>query len=628
MRTEVLERAGKKVVLLGNEAVARGAIEAGIGVATAYPGTPSSEVPMTLSRIAKKVGFYFEYSSNEKVAFETAAGAAWCGVRAITAMKHFGLNVASDSVFPVAYTGVKAGFVVMIADDPQGWSSAQSEQDSRYYARIARMPMIEPSNPQECLDFTKLAFDISEEFQVPVFLRTTTKVSHSIGTVKLGKLRKGKNEGKFQKDPERYYNIKPHLQILHERLDEKLEKIGRKYGKKLNMVFGGKGKVGIITSGVSFEYVMEAIRELGIKPPVLKIGLTHPISAKCVGDFVKNKRAVLVVEELEPIIEEFVKRVAKDVNPRVRVYGKNLLPRSGEYNLERIIPAFESIFNKKLGINLEAHRKKVEKVIKDLPPRKPVFCPGCPHRSTFYAVKKVFGKNTVYAGDIGCYLLGIFEPFNMQDFVISMGASVGLAHGITRVSNQDVVVFIGDSTFFHAGMPGLVNCKFNDEKAPLIIVMDNSITAMTGHQPHPGSGFTGMGDEVQPIKIEEVAKALGAKVKVVNAFSQKELIRALEELKKSKGLRVLVSRGECRLLTRRKMRSKGVPLPAFQIVDQEKFKPSANELINKFSCPAILKEKKKGKIVYRIDEDMCWGCGVCMQIAPKGSIKPVRRLVK
>lgn len=221
MGTEILEKPGKKVVLLGNEAIARGAIEAGIGLATAYPGTPSSEVPMTLARVAKKVGFYFEYSSNEKVAFETAAGAAWSGVRAITSMKHFGLNVTSDSLVPVAYAGVRAGLVVMVADDPQGWSSAQSEQDTRYYARMARVPMLEPSNPQECLDYTKIAFDVSEKFEIPVILRTTTKVSHSIGTVELGEIPKPKTRGMFKKDPDRYYNLRPHLQVLHDRIDKK-----------------------------------------------------------------------------------------------------------------------------------------------------------------------------------------------------------------------------------------------------------------------------------------------------------------------------------------------------------------------------------------------------------------------
>jgi len=623
MKMDVLEEPGRKVVLLGNEAIVRGALEAGVGFVAAYPGTPSSEVPMTFSMIARRVGFYFEYSSNEKVAFEAATGAAWSGVRAIVSQKQFGLNVAADSILPVAYTGVRAGLVVMVADDPYGWSSAQSEQDTRYYARMFKMPMIEPSNPQECLDYTRLAFDISEEFQVPVFLRTTTKVSHSIGTVSLGEMKKPKIRGMFQKDPDRYYNIRPHLQVLHDRLNKKLEQIDERYGRELNKVFLGEGKIGIITSGVSFEYAKEALLELGLSPPIAKISLTHPISKSFVSDFIKDKEAVLVLEELEPILEDFVKQVAKEANPNLIVHGKDLLPRSGEYNLETVIPALEKIFGKKFYIDFNYHKEKVDSSWRDLPPRKPVLCPGCPHRSTFYAVKKVFGDEAIYAGDIGCYILGVYEPINMQDFVISMGAGVGISHGVASVSDQDVVAFVGDSTLFHAAMPALVNYKFNDGKAPLVIVLDNAITAMTGHQPHPGSGFTGTGERVEPVKIEEVVKAFGAEVRVSRSFSQKQLIQALQELKAIKGPKVLISRGECRLLTRRKFRAKGIAMPIFQISQEECTK--CGICTNDFACPAIIKTMEhEEEPIYSINPDICTGCAVCMQICPEGAIHIVK----
>lgn len=621
---DVLEEPGKKVVLLGNEAIVRGALEAGVGFVAAYPGTPSSEVPITFSMIAKKVGVYFEYSSNEKVAFEAASGAAWSGVRAMTSQKQFGLNVAADSIAPVAYTGVRAGIVVMVADDPYGWSSAQSEQDTRYYARMFKMPMIEPGNPQECLDYTKLAFDISEEFQVPVFLRTTTKVSHSIGTVKLGEMKKPKIDGKFQKDPDRYFNLRPHLQVLHDRLNKKLEQIEKKYGYELNRAFPGEGTIGIITSGVSFEYLKEALMELELNPPIAKISLSHPLSKSFVSDFIKGKEAVLVLEELEPILEDFVKQVAKDVNPGVIVHGKDLLPRLGEYNLETVVPALEKVFGKKFYVDFIDHRKKVDMASKDLTPRKPVLCPGCPHRSTFYAVKKVFGDEVVYAGDIGCYILGMYEPINMQDFIVSMGGGMGAAHGISLVSDQNVIVFIGDSTFFHAGMPPLVNYKFNNGKAPLVVVLDNAITAMTGHQPHPGSGFTGMGDKAEPVKIEEVAKALGAEVRVVNAFNQKQLIQALQEFKNVKGPKVLISRGECRLLTRRKFRSKGIAMPIFQI-DKSKC-TKCGVCTDEFACPAINKTMEHGgEPIYSINPELCLGCAVCVQVCPEGAIHSVKK---
>lgn len=623
---DVLEKPGKRVVLLGNEAIVRGALEAGVGFVAAYPGTPSSEVPITFSRIAKKVGLYFEYSSNEKVAFEAATGAAWSGVRAMTSQKHFGLNVAADSISPVAYAGVRAGLVVMVADDPQGWSSAQTEQDTRYYARMFKVPMLEPSNPQECLDYTKLAFDISEEFEIPVFLRTTTKISHSFGTVRLGEMKKPRTRGNFQKDPDKYYNLRPHLQVLHERLNKKLEQIEEKYGLELNKVFSGEGKIGIITSGVSFEYAKEALLELGLNSPIAKINLTYPISKSFVGDFIKDKKAVFVLEELEPILENFVKQTAKEVNPNLVIHGKDLLPRYGEYNLETVIPAFEKIFGKKFGIDFGDNKKKVDSASNGLPPRKPVLCPGCPHRSTFYAVKKIFGDKTIYAGDIGCYILGVLEPINMQDFVVSMGAGIGVSHGIGIVSDQDVVAFVGDSTFFHAAMPSILNYRFNNVgKTPLIVVLDNSITAMTGHQPHPGSGFTGMGEKVEPVKIEDVTKALGAEVRVSSAFSQKQLTQTLQELKNIKGPKVLISRGECRLLTRRQFHAKGLTLPVFEI-DQEKC-IKCGICTDDFACPAIVKATAGpgGEPAYSINPDICLGCAVCMQVCPEGAIHIVKR---
>ena len=454
MKSEVLEKSGKKVVLLGNEAIARGALEAGVGAVTAYPGTPSSEVPMVLSRLAKKLGFYLEYSTNEKVALEAAAGASWSGVRSLVTMKHFGLNVASDSLMPLAYTGTKAGLVIFVADDPCGYSSVQSEQDSRYYARMARLPMLEPSNPQECLEMTKLAFELSEEFEIPVLLRTTTKVSHSIGTVELGELGKIKNRGHFEKNPKKFYNFRPQLQEMHRKLDEKLQRIRSSaiHCAPYNTIFPGNGEVGIITSGVSFEYVKEAAQELGINPPIAKLGLTHPISKELIVNFIKDKKVVLVVEELEPVVEQFVERVAKTANPDLKIHGKNILPRVGEYTPEITIAALEKVFDVTYHTNFLEYEKEVEKAVANIPPRKPVLCPGCPHRSTFYAVKKAY-PDAIYAGDIGCYMMGVFEPFEMQDFIISMGAGLGLAHGISRVSDQEIVVFVGDSTFFHAGMP-------------------------------------------------------------------------------------------------------------------------------------------------------------------------------
>jgi len=601
---EILEKEGKTIILLGTEAIARGALEAGVGFSASYPGTPSSEVSNTLAALAKELGFYFEWSANEKVAFEAAAGAAFCGVRSLTAMKHFGFNVASDSIYPVIYTGVRGGMVIMVADDPGGLSSAQSEQDTRHSSHVGNIPTIEPSNPQECKDFTKLAFEISEKYGIPVMLRTTTRVSHAIGSVKLGKLQTPKAKGKFVKDRDRYYNIAPALQKLHRRALEKLAKIEAEYSGKLNKI-EGSGKAGIIANGVSYEYVKELPLK-GVR--IAKLGMAHPIPKGFIAKFLQGLDLVIVVEELEPIIEESVRLVAKDANPSAEIHGKDILPRDGEYSpelvYERIAPLLK--LPKRDFSKQDAALAKIR-----LPKRKPVLCQGCPHRSTFYAVREALGESTVWSGDVGCYVLGIFEPFKMQDFMLSMGASLGVSHGIKKVGDQKVVAFIGDSTFFHAAMPGIVNLKYNNSN-PLIVIMDNGTTAMTGHQPNPG-----VPDGHVPVKIEDVVKAFGIEnIKIANAYSQKDLQAAVKELDRKGELGVLIARGICRLLMKRQLRAKGQGFTVFEI-DPKKC-TRCGECTDRFSCPAIYWEGKE----VRINPDVCWGCSVCAQICPPKAISP------
>lgn len=606
---DVLGKVGKRVALLGNEAIVRGALEAGMGFSACYPGTPSSEVGLTFADIAKQSGFYFEWSTNEKVAFEACTGAAFCGVRALTALKHFGLNVACDSIFPIAYVGVHGGLVINVADDPMGHSSGQSEEDSRRFARIGNMPMLEPANLQECRDFTKLAFEMSEKYEIPVFLRTTTMVAHSVGTIRLGKIRKPKTKGRFVKDYMRYYCITPVIQKMHENVLKKLDMIEKDY-ECLNRTEGDLGsRTGILALGVSYQY----IKELGLKGVKIgKLGLSYPISRKFVSNFIKNLETIIVLEELEPIVEDFVREIAKDVNPKLKIYGKNILPRVGEFSTEMIRERIAPVIGikKKDFSRQEAELKKMK-----LPTRKAVLCPGCPHRSTFYAVREALGENVVWAGDIGCYIIGIFEPFKMQDFVIAMGASLGITHGIKKVSEQKVVAFMGDSTFFHAGMAGLVNLKYNDPKV-LVVIMDNSITAMTGHQPHPGTGYNAIGEKKEAIKIEDVVRSFGiTNIRIVNAFNQKEIQAAVKELDAKPGVSVLISRGMCRLLLNRILKRKGQKFPVFEIMQSERRDLSR---LDRFACPAIIKDGSK----YRIDPEVCWGCSVCSQIAPAGAIKP------
>ena len=468
-------------------------------------------------------------------------------------MKHFGFNVASDSLLPFAYTGVRGGMVVYVADDPQGHSSAQSEQDSRFYAKMGQFPMLEPTNPQECKDFTIKAFEISKRFQIPVIIRTTTMTSHSIGTVRLGTIKKPVTKGRFKKDPDKYFSIRPHLQVLHRRVLKKMADIEKLYSG-LNQMEGrakGESGIGIITSGVSYNYVKEVCPG---NVRIAKLNLTNPISRQFVARFLKGLKTAIVVEELEPVVEDFVRKVALEVNPRVRIHGSDLFPRVGE-----LLPMLVRQGLAKAGVpgirvpDFTAHERnlKAMKLLK----RKPIFCPGCPHAFTYKSVKKVMGKDTIWAGDVGCYTIGLLEPYSMADFVISMGASQGMAHGLRKVSNQKVVAFIGDSTFFHAGMPGLANIIYN-QSDPLIVVMDNSITAMTGHQPHPGTGFNALWEKACKIDIENVVRALGVKhVRVVNPMDTKRMEATVREFKNMKGPRVIISRCMCALLKKRMLRA-------------------------------------------------------------------------
>ena len=618
MASNFLAEKGKSI-LLGNEAIARGALESGIGFASTYPGTPSSEIGDTFATVAKEAGIYFEYSVNEKVALEAAAGAAMSGVRSMVSFKQFGLNVASDSFFPAIYAGTKAGFVIVVADDPNCWSSGQSEQDGRYYSRMGHIPMIEPSNPQECKEFTKFAFSLSEKFKMPVLMRLTTRVSHTKGIVRLEKISKGKTKGKFDKNAYRLRNFPPYLMDVHKELHEKLEKL-RQISEKteLNLIFNsGKSEIGIITFGASFNYVMDSLDILNLNLPVLKLGITYPLPEKKIKDFIKGLKTVLVVEELEAVVEENVRELAKDANPQIKISGKDLLPVVGELNVEKVLASLMKITGKKIEFDLKNHLNLFKKL--KIPVRKPMLCPGCPHRATFYAAKAAADPDTVFGGDVGCYILGVFPPLDTQDFVFSMGASEGVVHGIKKVTDQKAIAFIGDSTFFHAGLPGLVNTVYNKSN-PLVIVLDNRITAMTGHQPNPGMGKTGMGEETKPISIEDAAKGLGVRtVKTINPYNVKEMIQTIKEFLNKPETSVIVAKAECRLLTIRKARREGASLPVFEI-DPNRCKGCETCLI-KLGCPAITREKG----VCRIEKDLCNGCSVCFQICPNQAVRAVKR---
>jgi len=603
-----------KLFLLGDEAVVRGALEAGIGFSSTYPGTPASEIGDTFCEICKEAGVYSEYSTNEKTATEAAAGAAFSGLRSMVSFKHFGFNVATDSVFPLAYYGVKGGMVIVYSDDPNCWSSGQSEQDSRPFAKVAHMPMLEPSDPQEAKDFTKLAFELSEKFHTPVIIRLTTRVCYSRGAVKLGPIVKGKavGQGVFTKE-NRWHTMPPKIVERHAELHGVLKKV-EEWSEKTDLhrvIKGKRNDLGIITSGVSYTYVMEALDRLGLDLPVLKVSM-YPYPKNRIKSFISDMKLkqILIVEELEGFLENEVKAVESEMVIDVRVRGKDLIPQWGEMRLEKVTAAISSI----LGMPIEEEKKTPANVFK----RDPILCPGCPHRASFWNAKASAGKELTYAGDIGCYILGIYKPIDMQDYVIAMGAGTGISHGISKATGKPVVTVMGDSTFFHAGMPEILNAAYNDSDL-LIMVLDNGTTAMTGQQPHAGTGVRCGGEAARKASIEEVAKALGVEVAVVNPFDTKKMQATITELLKKKGPKVLIARQPCRLMFMRNARKNKVKIPVFEI-DQKKCKKC--DLCVQYGCPAIHVDMPKKH--YYIDPDMCWGCTVCSQVCPYGAISVKR----
>ena len=604
---------GTKMVLLGNEAIARGALEAGMYMSAAYPGTPSSEISDTLSRIAKDAGIHFEYSVNEKVAMETVAAAAASGVRSMTQMKHVGLNVAADAFMTAVYTGTRAGLVVVTADDPSMHSS-QNEQDNRIYSKISGVPMLEPSGPQEAKDMTRKAFDISEELESPILLRTTTRISHVRGVVEFGVRKAPAGSGHFEKDPFRFVTIPAVARKQHRILLEK-EKKAREMADKseFNRIIGS-GKIGFLTSGAAFNYLMEEVEEMDIDYRILKLGFTHPFPSGLFRDFIRDIDMLIVCEELEPYLEEYAYVYSRETRPDLPIYGKysGHFPRLYEYNPDVVRSSLSSV----LGLEL-SDRKPEYPAIK-LPDRPPALCPGCPHRATYYAARKVFMKDkdkVVYPTDIGCYTLGIQPPYELADYLLCMGSSIGSSNGFAEVTDQLPVAFIGDSTFFHSGIPALVNAIYNGKRL-IYVILDNSTTAMTGHQPNPGVGRNGMGDIAPKVSIENIVKGCGVEwVRTVDSYDLKGLEEAFKEAADRDGVSVIISKHPCALLESAAKKKEGT-FHTYHI-DQDKC-IHCHVCSKHLACPAIYISEDG---LDMIDEKQCTGCGVCAEVCPAHAIE-------
>ena len=573
-----------KTLMLGNEAFARGLFEAGCEFVSSYPGTPSTEITESA---AKYEEIYAEWAPNEKVAMESAFGASLAGKRSFCGMKHVGLNVAADPLFTISYTGVNAGMIIAVADDP-GMHSSQNEQDSRHYAIAAKLPLLEPSDSKEALEFTKLAYEISEKFDTPVIIKMCTRVAHSQSIVETGE-RVIAPEKPYEKNPQKYIMMPGFAKLRHPIVEKRTaDLIQYAETTEINRVEQGTDKsVGIITSSTSYQYVKEVC---GDKYPVLKLGMLNPLPTNKIKDFAAKVDKVIIVEELDDIIETHCKKIGVDCK------GKELFGNIGEFS--------QNLIAEKLGFEV-GESKKLEETI---PNRPPVMCAGCPHRGLFYTLKK---NKCQVIGDIGCYTLGAVAPLSAVDSVICMGASVSGLHGFNKSNAENegkTVAVIGDSTFMHSGITGLVNIAYNESNST-VIILDNSITGMTGHQQNPTTGINLKGDPCTKIDLESLCKAVGIKrVTVIDPYDLAECNRVIKEELQAKESSVIISRRPCALL-------KFVKHNGPTEISEEKCIGCKNCM--KIGCPAI--SIVEGKAV--IDKTLCTGCGVCKQLCPKDAIK-------
>jgi len=576
-----------KKIMLGNEAVARGAYEAGVTVVSSYPGTPSTEVTEVIAKEYNEI--YSEWACNEKVAAEVAIGASFGGARSMTAMKHVGLNVAADPLYTASYTGVNGGMVAVVADDP-GLHSSQNEQDTRNHGKASKIPVVEPSDSEECKEFTRLAYELSEKFDTPVILRLTTRVAHSQSLVELGERCDYKLKD-VEKNPGKYVMMPAMAKKRHEIVEQRCIDISEYgYDCPFNKMEINDTKIGVITCGISYQYAKEALPGASF----LKLGITYPISEKLVKEFASKVDKIYVIEELDSFIEDFCKSIGIDVT------GKEIFTRLGEYNPQMIRKAILSIDSPEL-ISVD----------EQIPVRPPVMCPGCPHRGMYYVLKKL--KLTV-CGDIGCYTLGALAPLNSVDYCVCMGAGIGMAHGMEKArgkeNTKNVVAVIGDSTFIHSGITGLIDVVYN-KGVSTVLILDNSITGMTGHQQNPTTGFTIKGEVTRNVDLVKLANAVGIeRVVVADPFDLTNFEKVVKEEIASDEPSVIISQRPCALL-------KNVNYGAPCYIDSEKCKNC--KMCMGLGCPAI--SINDGKI--SIDASQCNGCGLCMNVCKFGAIKKV-----
>lgn len=588
----------EKKFLMGNEAIGLGAMRAGVNLVSGYPGTPSTEILETVAK-HNDGSVYVEWSVNEKAALEVAAGASYAGARTMVTMKQVGLNVASDPLMSLAYIGIKGGMVIAVADDP-GPISSQTEQDTRHFAHFCKLPVFDPSSPEEAYYMIGDAFDYSEKYHTPVLFRPTTRICHGCASVAIDENKiKHQPEG-FQKDSR--WVIFPKLSYQsHLEIEKRNPRIGEDFSDCRYNSVTGAGKLGIAAGGVSYEYAREVLKDEGVK--LMKVGTPYPFPEKLALSFLEGLDEVLVLEELDPVIERELVYLCGKYGLSVTIKGKLTgdTQAAGENTVESVRQAVSHFLGKEC-------QEPIERKLPDLPVRPPVLCAGCPHRASFYAVKMAAkGKKAVFSGDIGCYTLGNAMPLDMVDTCLCMGAGVTIAQGLHRIEPETVnFAFIGDSTFFASGITGVVNAVYNENDI-VLIVLDNSTTAMTGHQPHPGTGKTMMGNVTDKISIPAVLSAIGVKsVETVDPLDLKKAVETVQRAIQVKGVSAVIFKSPCIAVTK--------PAPLYSVDTESCI--GCRKCITELGCPAVVFDDNKAAI----EPSLCYGCSLCAQVCPVGAI--------
>ncbi len=616
--------------MLGNEALVRGCLEAGVSYISQYPGTPTSDIGEYFHQILREIPDIREYlvhhwAVNEAVATSACAGAAWTGVRSLNPMKHVGLNVASDALSVIALNGPNPGGMVIVVGSDPGSLGSHQEQNERFYAWMFHLPTIEPHTPQECKDWIKLAFDLSEKFDLVINFRTSTRSAHSRGYVELEPLMMGKRKGEFIRNIPKYNSLPPHAINNHIRLYERIEKLRDCIPELgLNKIYKGTNKIGVITSGMPFGYAMEALDQLELNDvPILKLGMVYPLNYTEITEFLNDLEKVVIIEELEPFLEVKIAEIIQKAKMNVEIIGKNYFPSHDEFSTGLVTTALAKIFRK------EPNTKIINAIeyfnsYKDLiPSRFPTFCAGCPERATLYSILKATNhlENTIISGDIGCYVMSFFPPQQCSDLVICMSGGISAAIGMAAKTDQKIIALIGDSTFFHTGMAPLAEAVGYNSNL-LLIIFENSWTAMTGHQDDVLRYLTNKG-----FSIEKICSAIGVPwLKVEDSYNPKKLTKSIENALETEGLKVIIVKRECALQANRWRMSqvRKLEMEGQKVQDTSYFIGGCQmcyECARVLSCPAIRRVETDGIEEMQIDQDRCVKCGVCYEVCPNGAIR-------